>query len=78
MMLMMLMISMMLMMLLIMMMDANDDNDDRASPPIGAVRVDPLGQSLLHYQVVPLQACREEQSVPLENIFLSGIYRENI
>ena len=59
---------MMLMMLLIMMMDANDDNDDSASQPIAAVRVDTLGQSFPHNQVVPLQACREEQCVPSENI----------
>ena len=62
----------MLMMLLIMMMDDNVDNvdnDESASPPIGAVRVDPLGQSLPHNQVVPLQARREEQCVPSENIY---------
>ena len=68
-------------MLMIMMMDDNVDNvdnDESASPPIGAVRVDTLGQSLPHNQVVPLQARREEQCVPLENIFLSGIYWENV
>ena len=54
--------------MLILMMDDNDDNDESASPPIGAVRVDPLGQSLPHDQVVPLQARREEQCVPSENI----------
>ena len=70
------------MLIMIMMMDDNDDNDDRASPPIGAVRVDPLGQSLPHNQVVPLQARREEQCVPLENIdyrgYIGNIYREHI
>ena len=47
--------------------DDNDDNDDSAAQPIAAVRVDALGQSLPHYQVVPFQARREEKPVPSEN-----------
>ena len=60
--------------------DDDDDDDDEcysASPPIRAVRVDPLVQALPHYQVVAIKAGREEQTVPVFNRKIKTAGSEN-